>query len=198
MSSSRIILAGVVGGLAMYAWMSVAHMALPLATAGISQVTNNEPALLAQMHGTLGETPGLYMFPAFGKPGDKVLSMTEYQQKLDANPSGMLIYHPPGRHALDPVQFVTEFLLEIFEAFLAVFLLAQTRLTSYGARVGFVAGLGVLASLGTNISYWNWYGFPGSYTAAYMVTQMVGFLVVGLVVAALTRQRVAQPQAVMA
>jgi hypothetical protein len=124
--------------------------------------------------------------------------MKEYQEKLDANPSGMLIYHPPGRQGLNPVQFVTEFLLEIVEAFLAVFLLAQTRLTSYAARVAFVTGLGVLASLGTDISYWNWYGFPGSYTAAYMVTQTVGFLVVGLAVAALTRQRVAQPQAVTA
>ena len=94
---------------------------------------------------------------------------------------------------MSPMQFVTEFLLEMFEVFLAVFLLAQTRLTSYAARVAFVAGLGVLASLGTNISYWNWYGFPGSYTAAYMVTQFVGFLVAGLVVAAMTR-RVAQPE----
>ncbi len=187
MSSSRIILAGVVGGIAMYAWMSVAHMALPLATAGISQVNNNEAALLAQMHGTLGETSGLYMFPSFGTPDQKVLSMTEYQKRLDANPSGMLIYHPPGRQALNPVQFVTEFLLEVFEAFLAVLLLAQTRLTSYAARVAFVTGLGVLASLGTNISYWNWYGFPGSYTAAYMVTQIVGFLAAGLVGAALMR-----------
>jgi hypothetical protein len=124
--------------------------------------------------------------------------MKEYQQKLDANPSGMLIYHPPGRQQLNPVQFVTEFLLEIVEAFLAAFLLAQTRLASYAARVGFVLGLGVLASLGTNMSYWNWYGFPRSYTAAYMVTQVVGFLVVGLVVAALTRQRVAQTQPVAA
>ena len=193
MSSSRIVLAGVVGGLAMYAWMSVAHMALPLGSAGVSQVTNNEPALLAQMHGTLGETSGLYMFPAFGKPDEKVLSMKDYQQKLDANPSGMLIYYPPGRQALNPMQFVTEFLLEMVEVFLAVLLLAQTRLTSYAARVAFVAGLGVLASLGTNISYWNWYGFPGTYTAAYMVTQFVGFLVAGLVVAAMTR-RVAQAQ----
>ncbi len=193
MSGSRIILAGVVGGLAMYAWMSVAHMALPLGSAGVSQVTNNEPALLAQMHGTLGETSGLYMFPSFGTPDQKVLSMTEYQKRLDAIPSGMLIYHPPGRQALNPVQFVTEFLLEMVEVFLAVLLLAQTRLTSYAARVAFVAGLGVLASLGTNISYWNWYGFPGSYTAAYVVTQLVGFVVAGAVVAALTR-RVAQPR----
>lgn len=191
MSTSRIVLAGVVGGLAMYAWMSVAHMVL-LGSIGVSEITNNEAALLTAVHGTLGETSGLYMFPSFGTPDKKALSMKEYDQKLAANPSGILIYHPPGRKALAPGQFVTEFLLEVIEAVLAVFLLAQTRLTSYPARVGFVAALGILAALPTNISYWNWYGFPGSYTAAYMASQIIGFLVVGLVAAAVMRQRTVQ------
>ncbi|HZR06020.1 MAG TPA: hypothetical protein VFA61_09345 [Candidatus Udaeobacter sp.] len=41
----------------------------------------------------------------------------------------------------------------------------------------------ILAAIATNISYWNWYGFPGVYTAAYMLIQVVGFFVVGIVAA---------------
>jgi hypothetical protein len=73
------------------------------------------------------------------------------------------------------------------EAFLVVFLLAQTRLASYWSRVGFVLLAGILAAITTNISYWNWYGFPVSYTVAYVITEAVGFLAMGLVVSAIVK-----------
>lgn len=70
-----------------------------------------------------------------------------------------------------------------------VFLLAQTRLRSFASRLGFVALVGLLATIATNVSYWNWYGFPVTYTAAYMTTNFVGFLCAGLVAAAVLRER---------
>ncbi|HXN46943.1 MAG TPA: hypothetical protein VN893_09915 [Bryobacteraceae bacterium] len=197
MPTSRIVLAGALGGIAMFAWMSVAHLVLPLGAAGISQITNNEPALLADMHNTIGQEPGLYMFPSFGSTADhSAAAMQVYEQKLATNPSGLLIYHPPGAKAMTPGQLITEFLLELIEALLAVFLLARTRLGSYAARVGFVTVVGILAALPTNLSYWNWYGFPTTYTAAYMTSQILGFVAAGLVAAAMLRQRVAEPVAV--
>ena len=140
------------------------------------------------MHASLGEKSGLYMFPGM-EPGanptreQQHAAMEHYGEKLAANPSGLLIYHPPGAKALTTGQLVTEFLSEVVEALIVVFLLAQTRLTSFGSRVGFVTLAGVLAAITTNISYWNWYGFPGSYTAAYMTSEIVGYLVVGMVAA---------------
>jgi glycerol uptake facilitator-like aquaporin len=41
----------------------------------------------------------------------------------------------------------------------------------------------VIAAIATNVSYWNWYGFPTNYTAAYIFIQVVGFFCVGLVAA---------------
>ena len=64
-----------------------------------------------------------------------------------------------------------------------IFLLAQTRLVSFGSRVAFVTLAGVMAAITTNVPYWNWYGFPGNYTAAYMTVDIVGYLVVGIVAA---------------
>ena len=43
----------------------------------------------------------------------------------------------------------------------------------------------------TNLEYWNWYDFPGNYVAGYMVTQIIGFTLVGLVVAALVKSEAA-------
>lgn len=57
-------------------------------------------------------------------------------------------------------------------------------------RVVFVTALGVLAAIATNISYWNWYGFPSIYTAGYITMQLVGFLCAGLVIALVVKGRV--------
>ena len=64
--AKRIIMAGVLGGLAMYVWTSLAHVVLPLGSIGVSSVSKNEESLLASMHASLGETDGFYIFPSGG------------------------------------------------------------------------------------------------------------------------------------
>jgi hypothetical protein len=71
---------------------------------------------------------------------------------------------------------------------LVVFLLAQTRIETFAGRAGFVLIVGILAVITTNISYWNWYGFPSVYTASYMLIQIVGFFLVGVVAALILRK----------
>ena len=63
-----------------------------------------------------------------------------------------------------PKLLTIEFATELLEAILAVFLLAQTRIASFGGRVGFVFVAGILAAIATNVSYWNWYGFSPAST----------------------------------
>lgn len=75
------------------------------------------------------------------------------------------------------------------EALLAVILLAQTRIGSYAGKVGFITLVGIVAAVTSNIPYLNWYGFPGNYTAAYMTTQILGYLAAGLVAAAVVKNR---------
>ena len=190
--TKRVVLAGLLGGVAMFLWMSLAHVVLPLGETGVQEIANETPVLGA-MHAALGENAGFYFFPGMGLGSDatsqqKNAAMQQYDQKLAANPSGILIYHPPGGTGFTARKLVTEFLTELLEAFLVVFLLAQTGVESFAARFGFVAIAGVLASLPTNISYWNWYGFPSNYTAVYMLTQIAGFVCVGLVAAAVMRK----------
>jgi hypothetical protein len=70
---------------------------------------------------------------------------------------------------------------------LAVILLSQTNLTGFGARWRFLSITGLLAAISTNISYWNWYGFPTTYTLAYICTVALGFVIAGLVAAAIVK-----------
>jgi hypothetical protein len=49
----RILLAGILGGIAMFVWTSIAHMALPLGEAGINEIPN-ESAVLIAMQSSMG------------------------------------------------------------------------------------------------------------------------------------------------
>ncbi len=183
MSRSRILVAGLFGGLAMFIWASIAHMILPLGRVGISEIKSNEPTVLAALHASLGNNAGFYFFPSIGDMANQAEAMKNYDAKLVTSPSGILIYHPPGAKSLTPGQLLTEFLVEMLEALLAVWLLGKTSITGFSARVAFVAVTGILASLPTNVSYWNWYGFPASYTITYMATEIIGFTLAGLAAA---------------
>jgi len=85
-----------------------------------------------------------------------------------------------------------EGLLNLVEGLLAAWLLAWAAPGSgYGARVEFVVVAGILATLTTNVEYWNWYEFPSSYTAGYMITQAIGYTLVGLIAATFVKSDIA-------
>ena len=200
--TARVLLTGLLAGSAMFVWSGIAHMALPLGEAGVREIPNEKPALNA-LQAALGESSGLYLFPGMGLGPDatkqqKTAAMQDYGKKLAANPSGVLIYHPPGATPLAARMFITEFLTELVEAMLAVWLMAQARLESFASRFGFVLVLGLMASLMTNVQYWNWYGFPTNYTAAYIFTEFMGFVVAGLIAAAMVKTAAPKSAAVAA
>ena len=189
----KILLAGVLGGIVMFIWTSIAHMALPLGEAGIREIPN-ESAALSTMQSNIGENTGLYIFPGLGVSKDasrqeKSEAMKHMSEKMAANPSGILMYHAPGRPFALGKSLGIEFGTELLESILVVFLLAQTRIGSFPGRVGFVLVAGILAAISTNVSYWNWYGFPCVYTVSYMLIQIVGFLLVGIVAALVLPKR---------
>jgi hypothetical protein len=189
----RILLAGILGGIVMFIWTSIAHMALPLGEAGINEIPN-ESAVLNAMQSSMGEKTGLYIFPGLGVGKDatreeKNEAMKQMQQKIAANPSGILMYHPPGRQFAFGKLLAIEFSTEVLQAILVIWLLAQMRIDSFAGRIGFVLIAGILAAVTTNVSYWNWYGFPGVYTGSYILIEIVGFALVGVTAALVLRHR---------
>jgi hypothetical protein len=164
----------------------MAHVALPLGQIGFSQIPNEAPALTA-LHDSIGEHSGLFFFPwtDMKQPG----AMAAAEAKMKTNPSGLLIYHPAGAAGMTARMLIVEFIKEAIVSLIAAVLLAQTVLAAYAARVGFVALAGVAAAMTTSVSYWNWYGFPTDYTAAYMTIDFLGYLAAGLVIAAIVKPR---------
>jgi len=195
----KIVLAGVLGCISMFILTSIAHMFLPLGEAGIREIPN-EKSVLDAMQSSIGEKPGLYIFPGLGVGENatrkqKNEAMKHMNEKLATNPSGIFMYYPPGRSFSMGKSLGIEFATELLESILVVFLLAQTRIDNFIGRVGFVFVAGILAAIATNVSYWNWYGFPCVYTASYISIQIIGFLCVGIVAAFVLRKSAPQTSA---
>jgi hypothetical protein len=190
--TTRAFFAAILGGIAMFIWSFVAHDLLPLGETGMREF-NDEAPMLDALKTNLGHAGGLYHFPG-RKAGpnatrqEKTDAMKRAMEKAASGPSGMLLYHPTREFSFGKLLGI-EFATELLEAILVVFLLTQTRIESFGGRVGFVLVAGILAAITTNIPYWNWYGFPSNYTAAYMSIEIIGFLWVGLVAALLLKSR---------
>src|SRR5437762_12248059 len=128
----RILLAGILGGIVMFTWTSIAHMALPLGEAGITEIPN-ESAVLNSMQNNIGDRAGLYIFPGLGvgenaSREEKSRAMKGKQQRIAANPSGILRYHPLGRQFAFGNSLAIKLGTELLEAILVIGLLAQTQL----------------------------------------------------------------------
>lgn len=188
--STRILLAGIVGGIVMFIWGFVSHELLPIGEMGVNQLPN-EDAVRSALETNLGDNPGFYVFPSGGftpnsTGAEKQAAMKKAEEQMAAGAAGVLIYRPK-RIFNFPKRLAFEFSTDVIASLLAVLLLGRTRITSFGGKIGFVFMAGILVAFVTNVQHMNWYGFPKDYTFGYMVTQIVGFLLIGIVAALIVK-----------
>jgi len=183
----RRLLAAIAGGIVVFVWSAVSHMALGLGSAGIRTLPNEERMAQA-IRGVVTE-PGLYFFPGMD-PSRKMTPEEEraWTERYRRGPSGLMIVQPGGRDPMEPTQFVVELLADILAAGVAAFLLAGLG-GPLLARAGAVGLLGLFEWADLSVSYWNWYKFPTLYTGAALVEQVVGWTLAGLVMALMLRPR---------
>ena len=168
----------------MYVWSTIAHVATPLGTVGISTLPD-EQVVVNAIAASMGEQHGFYLFPDMrpGSPGAG--------NPVKEGPFGLLVYRPHVSYALNPSNLIIEFGTELAETMIAALLLSWVTLSGYLARVGFVTLVGIAGAITTNVPYWNWYGFPTKYTLVHAFVEVVGYLAAGLVIAWMLPKRVA-------
>jgi hypothetical protein len=174
----RILIAGVLAGLAMFVWEAVAHMVLPLGEMGLSTLPN-EPAVRAALAAHLGSADGLYFFP---------------DMRTNANPAagpwGLLLYHPQLSFSWAVMGW--EALTELVMGVALALLIGMTAVTGFGRRMAIAALVGVAAGVAVSPSYTIWYGFPAAYTAGQMIVAFGDYLVGGAIRAWLLKPRSAE------
>lgn len=185
----RPLLAALLGAIAIFVWLSVAHMFTPLGEAGLSYLPKEDNVSDA-LTASIGAERGMYMFPTGGltkesSRAEKEKGMQRIMDEMKTKPSGMLVYKPAGSRFSFGKNLGVEFLTDLAIALVAVLLLAQTRIATFSGRLGFVVLIGVVAAIAANVRHWNWYGFAGTYTVANMFMEIAALFFAGLVIAAL-------------
>jgi hypothetical protein len=183
----RLLLAALLGAVAMFVWEAAAHMFTPLGEAGISYLPN-EGTVSPALASAIGDRHGLYAFPTGGltkesSGAEKQQGMERIMAEMKTNPSGLVLYKPAGATFNFAKSLGFQFVTDFVKMFLAVWLLAQTRLATLAGRLGFIVVVGVIAAIATNVPLWNWYDFPLDYMLSNVFMEIVGFFVAGLAVA---------------
>jgi pimeloyl-ACP methyl ester carboxylesterase len=165
----RILIAGVLAGLAMFVWESVAHMVLPFGEMGISTLPN-EQAVQQALAAQLGGAEGLYFFPDM-RAGDTPI----------VGPWGVLVYHPSWTFSWSVMAW--EALVELAMGVALALLIGMSGAAGFGRRMALAALVGVSAAIAVSPSYTIWFGFPAAYTGGQMIVAFVDYLVGGAVIA---------------
>jgi hypothetical protein len=175
----KIVLSGIVGGVVVFLWGALSHMALPLGTMGLKTLPG-EDAVLAPMRDSIHE-PGFYFFPGIELDNPTPEAQAAWDAKMKAGPTGILIYHPSGMTPMSRL-FAIELASGILAAILASFIV-NSVVAGYGIRVLCVTAMGLFGWLTISVPYWNWYRFPVGITLAEGIDQTVGWLLAGLAIA---------------
>jgi len=185
--NAKTLLAGVVGGIVLFVWGAVAHMATPLSAIGISSMPN-EDAVMDAMRTNITQ-PGLYFFPGIapGQEADEA-AMKAWEEKAMRGPTGIMVYQLRGEGILPPSMLITEAVSNILIGILAALILAQIA-GSLATRALLAGVMGLIAGTDIYVSYWNWYKFPTDYTLAQIVIQFIGFLLMGATIAAIAKKQ---------
>jgi hypothetical protein len=157
-----LLVATLVGGIALFVWGAVWHMALPFSNAGMHEFANND--LVVDVIGENAPQRGIYFSP------QGIFAAVNIDPGLTDRTASM------GPYML--VQLLTEFAV----VFVLTILLFHSTFTTILGRAVYAGIVGLAGALTIHIAHWNWYSFPTSYTLSELANNVIGFFLVGLVV----------------
>ena len=184
----QILVAGVTGGLIAFVLSAMQNAVLP---AGAPRAMPEHSAILAALR-TIPQA-GFYFFPGRGlsrsmTAKQKAAVQTEYLGLFRDGPVEVVAYSPGGTEFHFGRQLAVQFALSVIAALIAATILAMmVTTTTYGGRVGIMCLLGVFAFGYLEPQYWNWYGFPATYTITRVFGGVATWTISGAVMAAIVR-----------
>lgn len=179
----RVLVAGLIGGILMFLWGVVAHMALGLGNVGLKQPAS-ESVVLSTLHEGLGDKAGVYILPSLDpkKMGDAA-EVIAYQQQAIRSPYAWVVYLPQGDDMtrMGP-QIGRQWASDTLSALALAFVMGLAGL-GFRRRLALAAVAVAFAWLSTMVPYWNWYRFPLNFTWAALIEQLIGWLIAGAAMA---------------
>lgn len=185
----QVLLASFVGGAIVFVLSAVQNAVLP----GIEpRPLPGEAAILPALRASV-PVAGFYYFPGGAlsrkmSKEERATVQAQHERNFKEGPTGILVYRLGGEDFQFGRRLAVQFLLSVIAATIAASLLALTAGTStYTVRVGIVFLLGLFAFVFIEPQYWNWYGFPATYSFARVIGGVGSWTLAGLAISALVR-----------
>lgn len=189
---ARVLLAGILGGIALFGGGAISHMVLTLESRKISRLPDESAVSEFVSQQKLDAT--IYGYPQIDPQFDRLSSAdqkVEFERVNNAyrqGPAGYLIVAPTGEDMAGPRQFISELVSDILAATLAAFIAAH--LSSYASflrRWLLIALMAPVAWLSLLYSYSIWYRFPLPFVLDGLFGALVEWVLAGAVIAAVVR-----------
>lgn len=184
---ARIIIAAIVGGLIVFCWGFVSHTMTPIGEMGIHQdKLPGEASFGSALNEHLPES-GLYFIPGMDPllQGDPTRQQEEWMERMESGPVALMAVRLDGSSGMAK-ELVFEGLANVGCAFLAALILWCIP-CSFVCRVLVVMALGLFSWISIDVSYVIWYGFPVEYAAGQLIDHLIGWLLGGLLIAAIVK-----------
>jgi hypothetical protein len=187
----RILLAGIFGGLLVFASGFVSHMVFEWS--GRTFDTLEHESELRSYFAEKRIAPGIYSFPSPTKdipPERKEAEWNRLNEEYKKGPSAFLVVQPVGQEMMGPETLGMELLSNVFAALLAAWLVAMAApIRGFCTRWTMVVVLGVFAWLSLAVSYGIWYRFPWPFIRDELFCSAFEWGVAGIAIAAIVRSR---------
>jgi hypothetical protein len=187
----RVLLAGVLGGLAAFVWGAISWAGIHLVDRSWKALRDEAPVVAALRAEASASERAFYALPAppdlRGESGPD--ARARHEARMAEGPLAFVVWVPHGVSMEDPKVFGIGLLLCIAIATLCAGLLslATPVLPTYGRRVLLVSLFGVVAALAGPIAEWNWLLYPLGPAVLGAIDTTLEFVAIALVVAALVK-----------
>lgn len=189
---TKLIKAGLLGGLILFIWSTVSWMVLPWHKATMHSFTIEKA--VSQSIQSNAPRSGIYFFPSMCHPDrQKVQNLAETtntKEMMTTTQCEPLLFVSVALEGMRPmpVAMGLDLAIEIAAALLVAWMLLQTQGLSYMRRVAFVVIFALAAGIFIHMCYWNWFMFDTQYTLVQVADLVVGWFLAGLVIAKICKK----------
>jgi hypothetical protein len=181
----RILVGGLLGGIVMFLWGFVSHQVLKLSESSVRSIPV-EPVVTTAMKLAINQ-PGFYFFPGMDMSHEPTAEeQKDWEQRHARGPTGVLVIHPQGKQYSLARNLGLEFVSNLMAALVVALMVSQMS-GVFPIRAAAGAGFGLFSWLSISASYAIWYSFPADFTQAEAIDQVVGWLLAGVAIAAVSK-----------
>jgi len=183
----RILIAALVGGIALFVWQFAAWMFLDIHRLDVEPVLESEAAVIEALKDT---ERGIYWLPGMTQADQKDPESEAYkawEAKHEKGPRGFVVFNPEGGEAMGATSMAIGGGIAFLIAFAVALILRGTALRTYIGRVSLCVGIGVVIVLVMDVQNWHYMGYPVDWTRGFIIDHVGGMAVLGIVLGAIVR-----------